>query len=94
MTKAFKEMDPEVVRKLLEGHENVIAPEVAKEQVFFKSVACPSCGDFHTEPRVNPKRPFVSGQILSNKLLCCLSCGAEFDPHTRIISKVPTVSSD
>lgn len=93
-TKAFKEMDPEVVQKLLEGHENVIEPEISKEKAFLDSVPCPMCHEFHCEPRVNSKRPFVKGQSLSNKLLLCLNCSTEFDPHSRIILKTPTASSD
>ena len=32
----FKESDPERMLKLLEGHENVLAPLVAKEEAFFR----------------------------------------------------------
>lgn len=90
MTKPFREMDSELIQKLLEGQENVITPAVAKEQTFLKSVACPSCGGFETEARVNSKRPFVQGLLLANKNLVCLNCGTEFEPHTRVIHKGPT----
>ncbi len=93
-TKAFREMDPDIVHKLLEGQENVIAPEIEKEKAFLNSVPCPMCHQFRCEPRVNAKTPFVRGQLLSNKLLECLSCGTEFEPHSRIILKAPNALSD
>lgn len=95
-SKAFKEMDPEVIQKLLEGHENVIAPEIFKEQNFLNSRPCPVCHQFNADARVNPKNPFVRGQILSNKILHCANCQTEFDPHTGIIiaTKLLTDESD
>jgi hypothetical protein len=93
MTKAFREMDLEQVQKLLEGHENVIAPAIEKEQTFMKSVPCPSCRAYETEARVNPKRPFTQFSILANKLLVCLACGTEFDPFLGIIYRPPTIAS-
>jgi hypothetical protein len=85
-------MDPELLQKHLEGQENVIAPAVEKEQSFLKAVACPGCSGYSTEARVNAKRPFIPGLVLANKILHCLECGVEFDPHSRIISKT-TASS-
>jgi len=93
MTKSFHELDPDAVRKLLEGHENVIKPAVERELSFFRSIPCPACQGTETEARINPKRPFVKGSILPNKLLHCLHCGAEFEPDTKLISKPPTISS-
>lgn len=93
MTKPFHEMDPDVIRKLLEGHENVIAPAVEKEQALMSSSPCPVCKGTETEARVNAKRPFIKGKILPNKLLHCLHCGAEFDPGTGLILKGSIVSS-
>ena len=90
MTKSFNELDPEVVRKLLEGHENVIAPAVAKEQELLSSSTCPACNSGSVRTGINPKLPFVKGQILPNKLGTCLECGAEFDPRSRVILKRPT----
>ncbi len=89
MAKSFKEMDPELIQKLLEGQDNIIAPAIESERTFLKNVSCPGCGGFETEPRVNSKRPFTQGMILSNKILVCLQCDTEFEPYTRVISKSP-----
>lgn len=88
--KPFKEMDPDVVRKLVEGQENVVKPAVEKEQQFFKTSSCPNCSAYEVESRVNTKRPFIQGSILANKILVCLCCGTEFEPYTKVISRPPT----
>lgn len=85
----FKEMDPDLIRELLKGQENVIAPAVEKEQAFLQNIPCPSCYG-STEAQTNSKRPFVKGKILVNKIMVCLTCKAEFDPGTRVISKAPS----
>lgn len=85
MSKPFHEMDPDTVRKLLEGHENVIDLEAKREQGFLQTVACPKCGKYGSEARVNPRQPFIRGVVLPNKFLVCLNCETEFDPHTGII---------
>lgn len=84
MSKPFQEMDPDVIRQLIEGQENVIAPAVAREQGFLQGVACPSCGG-PTDVRLDVKRPFVQGSILPNKILVCSLCGTELDPRSGII---------
>lgn len=83
----FKEMDPDLIRELIKGHENVIAPAVEKEQAFLKTLSCPSCGGTSTEAQMNPKHPFVKGSILVNKVMICLHCDAEFDPNTKVVTK-------
>lgn len=85
MSKSFKEMDPEHIRELIDGHENVISPAMEREQSFLKSISCPRCGEFETEARINSKRPFSHGMILPNKILVCLRCQTEFEPHTKLI---------
>lgn len=81
-------MDPDLIRELIKGHPNVIAPAVEKEQAFLQTISCPNC-DGATEVQMNAKRPFVKGKILVNKIMVCLVCQAEFDPDTRLISKPP-----
>jgi hypothetical protein len=84
---ALREMDPELVWKLLEGHEDGLKPESDKEQAFFRHVMCPSCHSYTHEQFVNPKRPFSPGAVLVNKLLRCTECKTEFDPHSGLITK-------
>jgi hypothetical protein len=39
----FKEMKSEDVWKAVEGHEDVITPELKKEEAFFRNQVCPLC---------------------------------------------------
>jgi len=85
---AFKELDPEVIWKALEGQEDLLAPEVKKEQALFRNTACPSCGAYELEQVLNAKRPFTPGLPLPNKTLRCMRCQTEFDPYSRLILTV------
>lgn len=84
---AFKEMDPEVIRQLLQGHEDVLTSEVKKEETFFAHSTCPVCGGSKFSTHVNSTRPFTEGALLPNKLLYCMSCNTEFDPYTRFVTR-------
>jgi hypothetical protein len=85
---SFKELDPETVWSLLKDQENVLKPLADKEQVLFRNSTCPTCGgDSHAE-MINARRPFSPGSPLPNKSLKCLACGTEFDPYTRLVTKV------
>lgn len=87
----FKQMDPDEILKLLEGHEDLLTPLVAKEDTFFRHSACPTCGSVSHDSFVNPARPFSSGSPLPNKLLRCRECSSEFDPYTNLITKASIV---
>lgn len=82
---AFKELDPEVVRKALEGQQDLLAPEVKKEEALFRNSQCPCCGAFEHEAVLNVRRPFTPGVPLPNRVLRCSRCHSEFDPYTRLI---------
>ena len=90
----FKESDPERMLKLLEGHENVLAPLVAKEEAFFRSSTCPSCNGRNLEAFLHPSNPFAPGSPLPSKLLRCLQCKTEFDPYTRLVTRVTSDSEE
>lgn len=86
----FRAANPEDMWKAIEGHRDVITPEVKKEESFFRNMPCPTCNQASNQAFVNPKVPFSSGSILPKKLLRCLVCSTEFDPETKIITKLPT----
>lgn len=85
---AFKELDPEVIRKHLEGQEDLLSLEAKKEQVLFRHTPCPSCLGYNLEQVLNSKTPFRPGSPLPNKSLRCLQCKTEFDPYSKIIISV------
>ncbi|TXH11747.1 MAG: hypothetical protein E6R04_00505 [Spirochaetes bacterium] len=86
----FKEMKSEDVWKAVEGHEDVITPELKKEEAFFRNQVCPLCRSSNHQSFVNPSTPFAPGAVLPSKFLRCLACSAEFDPYSRMITKAPT----
>jgi len=88
---AFKELDPEIVRKALEGQKDVLTSEAKKEEVFLRNSSCPNCGAYEHEVSFNVRRPFTPGFPLPNKVLRCLQCRVQYDPQSRIIL---SVSSD
>jgi hypothetical protein len=90
---AFKEMDPEVVWTLLEGHKDILTPMTKKEELFFKHMTCPTCKSSSLQAFINASSPFSAQSPLPNRLLRCLSCQTEFDPNSGIITKV-TAESD
>ena len=85
---AFKELDPEVIRKALEGQEDVLGSEAKKEQALFRNTSCPNCGAYEHEQVLNAKRPFTPGSPLPNKTLRCMPCQTEWDPFSGIIVSV------
>ena len=89
---AFREMDPEVIRKALEGQEDVLTPMAKKEEAFFRNTSCPVCGSRNHEEFLNTANPFTAGVPLPNKFLRCLQCQSEFDPHSNLVTLAKTES--
>lgn len=88
---AFKELDPDVARKALEGQQDLLTPEVRKEEAFFRNSSCPNCSAQSLEATINVKKPFSPGAPLPNKILRCLMCRTEFDPYSGLVLKVSVV---
>ena len=84
----FKEMDPEEAKKQLEGHKNILEPEIAKHEAYFGALQCMYCGG-NCHPFVSPERLFESGSILPKFLAECSDCGHQFEPYTKIELKGP-----
>ena len=81
----FKELDPEITRKLLEGYEDVLTPAVKARDEFYKQFRCKRCGK-------NCQKEFVRGHIFADEgdiaprsCLRCTSCRCLFDPHSGVI---------
>jgi hypothetical protein len=85
----FKQMNPDDVRKALEGHENVIEKEMRKVTEYFSNLSCLYCGG-SCRAITNSKKIFEPGEILPNFLAECNDCGCQFTPYTKIEVKGPT----
>lgn len=81
----FKEMDPALVRKALEGHENILASASKRQQEFFKGLSCPVCHQTGVMPFLDTKAPlFKPGELLPSYMARCNSCSHEFDPQSPV----------
>jgi hypothetical protein len=87
----FKPMDPDEVRKALEGHQDVLTPAVEATNQFFESLSCPRCGG-RCMKFLDPSRLFREGEPLPSYLARCKVCGVEFEPRSGIQISVPRPS--
>ena len=96
---AYKELDPEVARKAIEGFEDVLSPQVEKLDQLYQSFSCPrGCGALQrqNDPRTTFSDPDT---LVPRSLLHCNNCGFTIEPHTRVVlesgnaSKIPVESS-
>lgn len=97
----FKPMDPDTVRSLIEGQEDVISQALEEEGKLFENLSCPMCYESGCEKRIDAPRvvpgpdgepvvaasPFVSGRTLPQGYAHCIHCGTDFDPRTGFIRK-------
>jgi hypothetical protein len=81
----FKELDPEVTRKLLEGYEDELTPAVIAQEAFYRQFVCKRCGK-------KCQKEFVRGHVFTDSsglvpraCLRCTTCNCLFDPHSGLI---------
>lgn len=82
-------MDPNVVRQLLQGHKDIITPEIKSEEALYRKLHCPVCGRSGCEKRIRIPKPgdgFEIDGILFDGDAYCKHCGTVFDPYTRVVS--------
>lgn len=83
----IKEMDPELIKKILESQEDLLSPLVKAEHEILKNVTCPDCGSNESRRSVNPTTPFSNGAATPNYIFKCLKCSTEYSPKSGIILK-------
>lgn len=78
-------MDPDLVWKAIEGHQNELEPEQRKLDAFYRQFVCPRCkGKCHKE--YDAQHAFSDPDTLVPRaLLRCDDCTALFDPHNGMI---------
>jgi len=91
-------MDPEQIRALLEGQEDILTPAIKLEEKFYQHLECPMCQQSGCEKRIRAPRvitdddgnvevlnsPFV-GDILPEGYAHCPNCETDFNPYTGVI---------
>jgi len=86
----LKFLHPEITKKLLEGHEDVLTKKAEEHEAFYASQVCPRCGG-NCQKRGDYHNMHTGDDILPKFYLRCLACGEEFDPHTGITIKTGNV---
>jgi hypothetical protein len=95
----FKELDPEVIRKALEGYSDILTPEAARLESLYKSKKCPRCLS-GLQKEFDPRHVFADQDVsVPRALLRCAICRYCVDPHSNLIieygdaSKIPVESA-
>jgi len=97
----YKELDPLLAWKLIEGHQNVLEGPAESQEAFYRQFECPRCriplqkefDSRHTFPSWGTED---SDHVIGRALLRCDNCRYLVDPHTNVVleygdaSKIPT----
>lgn len=90
----FKEMDPELVLKAIEGYQNELEPAKNVQDAFYRQMECPRCHNTQLERHfVSIDHAFSGEDILPRSGLKCVLCDCIFDPHTGLILKLGNVGN-
>jgi ssDNA-binding Zn-finger/Zn-ribbon topoisomerase 1 len=92
--RVYKEMDPELARRLIEGYQDELTPELKAQDAFYRKFRCPRCkGALKKE--VDARTAFTGDGLIPKALLRCPNCRYLIDPHTNLVvefgdaSKIP-----
>ena len=92
MTTRPRQLDPEIARRLVEGHVDVLSGESERLDAFYENFTCLRCHgqlDRRYDPRVAFSAPDA---LLPRPLLFCNNCGFEIEPHTGVVSETGNAS--
>lgn len=84
----FKEMDPELVLKAIEGYENELEPAKKVQDAFYRQIRCVRCGSGHLEKHflgVGHSFNAEAGELLPRHGMRCTVCKCVFDPHSGLV---------
>jgi uncharacterized protein with PIN domain len=89
----YKEMDPALALKAIEGFENVLEPEAKAQEAFYRQFRCKRCGG-------QCRKEMVRGHVFSDpqtmvprSCLRCPSCDILYDPHSDLVVEGPKLGS-
>lgn len=83
---SFKELDPELAWKAIEGYVNELAPEQQAADAFYRQFRCKRCSGSCRKEILNSVHAFSDpNSLVPRSVLRCLSCECLFDPHTGIL---------
>jgi hypothetical protein len=91
----FKELDPELHLKAIEGYQDELTPEATKMEAFYQvHRKCKRCGDM-LRKEVDARTAWTGEGGLAKALLKCDNCGFLLEPFTGVVlntgdaSKIP-----
>lgn len=94
----WKELSAEECWAAIEGHEDVLQPEAAKFEVFYRAHKCPRCKT-QLQKELDAHHAFSNPDVMVPRaLLRCANCQYLIDPHTNMVlmygdaSKIPIES--
>lgn len=92
----FKTLEPEQIRKAIEGIEDVLEGELKKQEAFYRHCICPRC----KKPELNKEYlsvtgpgkgvTFVESEPLPRAMLRCSHCNCLHNPFTGMILEIGT----
>lgn len=94
----FKEMDPEVALRIVEGYEDVLTPALEEREALYSRFSCPRCR-CSLQKELDVRTCFDGDIPVTKYLLRCPSCAYLIDPYTHMViefgdaSKIPVESS-
>ena len=95
----LKPMDPDTIRQMLDGEEDILTPAAKAEDAHYRATRCPVCNEggcikVISEIRVELNElgeteiiqsPFSSLEPLPQGYARCIHCDTEFNPYTGMI---------
>lgn len=81
----FKELDPELHLKLIEGYTDELTPERKKLELFYRLHSrCKRCGEL-MQKEYDVRTAWESDDTLPHALLRCPNCGFLLEPFTGLV---------
>ena len=81
----FKELDPELHLKAIEGYRDELTPEANKMEAFYQANRkCKRCGDM-LRKEVDARTAWTGEGMLAKALLRCDTCGFLLEPFSGVI---------
>lgn len=78
-------MREEDVLKFIEGQEDILARDVARDDALLAAIRCPKCRSATLFKEIDKDRPFTSNRTLANWNARCADCKCLFSPGTWVI---------
>lgn len=83
----FIEMDPDVIRKILEGQKDILTPLAEQREARYRRLTCPCCQSNDLKPvaRTNSDGEIVVDGIIPHHRFECRVCDCYWDPETDLV---------